>query len=196
MKINKDVLLVTTKQINCIFVVFFCISLLYSCGVFQNTGSNIVFSKGIPGFAPWLILPFRTNTSVDITDSTLVQFERMLSVQLPTYGIVNSKLTDEKNRKLLEKYSNEQTYIKTTLDFAKIKKADFAIYANINMHEINQSKEHCLGVDLTVYNIHDKSPVWYVNGRRTGHNKESLLTVYRLLIIDLLKMAPIGDYNF
>jgi hypothetical protein len=154
-----------------------------------------VFSKGIPGFAPWVILPCRANTGIDVTDNTLVQFERILSVQLPTYGIINSKLTDKKNRKLLEKYSNKQTYMKTTLDFAKVKQADFAIYANINMHEVNQSKEHSLGVDLTVYSTHDKSPIWHVNGRRKGNSQECLLTVYRLLIIDLLKLAPIGDYN-
>jgi hypothetical protein len=163
--------------------------------MFQHTESNEVFSKGIPGFTSWVVLPFRSGPEANITDDMLVQFERILSVQLPTYGIVNSKLTDSRNRKLLEKYSNEQTYLKITLEFAKAKKADFAIYANINMHKINQYKEHSLGVDLTVYSTKDKSPVWYVNGRRTGKNNESLLTVYRLLIIDLLKIAPIGLYN-
>ena len=193
MKINKDALPVITHKLKNIFILFSFVSLLYSCGALRNEEASMVFSKGIPSFSSWVILPFRVDSGVNITDKMLVQFERVLKVQLPSYGIVDSKLTDERNRKVLQIYNSEQAYVKNIIEFAKVKKAEFAISAKVNKVKTIDYGNCYIGIDLVVYDIKEKTPVWYVRGRRQGSSHEDLLSVYRSLIADLLKLAPIGD---
>lgn len=202
MKTHKTLVLVIIQQVKYIFILISLVGLLYNCASIENytdyllekEKQNMIFTEGIPGCSQWIILPFRTNHMVNINENMLIQFERILKVQLPSYGVANSKLTEIKNRKLLQKYNKKQTYITSALDFASAKKADFAIDPQINKLKTNKNSTY-LEISLTIYDRKNRTPVWHVNGKRTGKNHESLLSVYRKLIADLLKLAPIGDYD-
>ncbi|WP_067515765.1 hypothetical protein [Endozoicomonas ascidiicola] len=150
----------------------------------SSTALSGLYKEGLPGTAQWSVLPFVSHTNVP--EGANIQLERMLVVQLPSYGIKNPEI-----------YTPPESDTLAPLDYASASQwnrennISFSINGEILEWETDPEGHFSIMMNLRVVDVATGITVWDMNGFGKGRKGEDYYDVSRKLLVDLVKGIPV-----
>ena len=168
--------------------------LLVSClfsGCKSARVSDSLYKEGLPGTAPWAVLPFISFSGIKAGVS--IQLERILMVHLPAIGIVEPHLYPEEEVTPHGDSTPQATRLKKAEEWAHISGLSFAVAGEVTEWAIAEDGVPSVSISLVVSDVRTSEILWSNSGTVQGEAWDDPYDTSRTLFIDLLQTLPINN---